>query len=70
MGVHEGQGQLARATKDLLRHWAGVKTVWTDANAKRFEENVVQQLELEVRGASAAMAHMSMVLASARRDCQ
>ena len=70
MGVHEGQGQLARATKDLLRHWAGVKTVCTDANAKRFEENVVQQLELEVRGASAAMAHMSMVLASARRDCQ
>ena len=70
MGVHEGQGQLSRATKDLIRQWAGLKTVWTDANAKRFEENVIAQLELEVRGASAAMAHMSMVLASAKRDCQ
>lgn len=70
MGVHEGQGQLARATKDLHRHWAALKTVWSDANARRFEENVVAQLDIEVRGASAAMAHMSMVLASARRDCQ
>ena len=70
MGVHEGQGQLARATKDLVRHWTGLKSVWTDANAKRFEENVLTQLEVEVRGASAAMAHMAMVLASARRDCQ
>lgn len=70
MGVHEGQGQLARATKDLLRHWAGLKTVWSDANAKRFEENVVLALEVEVRGASAAMSHMTMVLGTARRDCQ
>ena len=70
MGVHEGQGQLSRATKDLLRHWVGLKSVWTDANAKRFEEQVVSHLEIEVRGASAAMAHMAMVLATARRDCQ
>ena len=70
MGVHEGQGQLSRATKDLLRHWVGLKGVWTDANAKRFEEEVVAHLEIEVRNASAAMAHMASVLSSARRDCQ
>ena len=70
MGVHEGQGQLSRATKDLLRHWAALKGVWTDANAKRFEENVLVPLETEVRSASAAMAHMATVLNTARRDCQ
>ncbi len=70
MGVHEGQGQLSRATKDLMRHWAGLKGVWTDANAKRFEEDVLVPLEIEVRNASAAMAHMATILSTARRDCQ
>ena len=70
MGVHEGQGQLSRATKDLLRHWAGLKGVWTDANAKRFEEDVLVPLEVEVRNASASMAHIASVLSAARRDCQ
>ncbi len=70
MGVHEGQGQLSRATKDLLRHWAELKTVWTDANAKRFEETVLVPLEAEVRNASAAMAHMAMLLSTAKKDCQ
>jgi hypothetical protein len=70
MGVHEGQGQLSRATKDLLRHWVELKGVWTDANAKRFEEEVLVHLEMEVRNASSAMAHMASVLSAARRDCQ
>jgi hypothetical protein len=70
MGVHEGQGQLSRATKDLIRRWTELKSVWTDANAKRFEETVLVPIETEVRNASAAMAHMAMLLGSARRDCQ
>ena len=70
MGVHEGQGQLSRATKDLVRHWAELKGVWNDANAKRFEEAVLVPLESEVRNASAAMAHMAMILNNAKRDCQ
>jgi hypothetical protein len=70
MGVHEGQGQLSRATKDLVRHWAELKGVWQDANAKRFEENVLTPIEAEVRNASASMAHMATLLSSARRDCQ
>ena len=70
MGVHEGQGQLSRATKDLVRRWAELKGVWTDANAKRFEEAVLVPIEMEVKNASASMAHMAMVLNSARRDCQ
>ena len=70
MGVHEGQGQLSRATKDLVRKWAELKGVWTDANAKRFEEAILVPVETEVRNASAAMAHMAMLLGTARRDCQ
>lgn len=70
MGVHEGQGQLSRATKDLVRRWAELKGVWTDANAKRFEEAVLVPIEMEVKNASASMAHMAMILNSARRDCQ
>jgi hypothetical protein len=70
MGVHEGQGQLSRATKDLIRHWTELKSVWMDANAARFEETVLAPIESEVRNASAAMAHMAMLLNTARRDCQ
>ena len=70
MGVHEGQGQLSRATKDLVRRWAELKGVWTDSNAKRFEETVLVPIEIEVRNASASMAHMAMILGTARRDCQ
>lgn len=70
MGVHEGQGQLNRATKDLVRHWAELKGVWSDANARRFEETVLVPVEAEVKNASATMAHMAMLLSTARRDCQ
>lgn len=70
MGVHEGQGQLSRATKDLVRRWAELKGVWQDANAKRFEETVLTPIEAEVRNASSAMAHMAMLLNGAKRDCQ
>jgi hypothetical protein len=70
MGVHEGQGQLSRATKDLIRHWLELKGVWTDANAKKFEETVLVPIESEVKSATAAMSHMAMLLNTARRDCQ
>lgn len=70
MGVHEGQGQLSRATKDLVRRWQELKGVWTDGNAKRFEETVLVPIETEVRNASASMAHMATILNAAKRDCQ
>jgi hypothetical protein len=70
MGVHEGQGQLSRATKDLIRHWRELKSVWTDANADRLEESLIAPIDAEVRNASAAMAHMAMLLNTAKRDCQ
>ena len=70
MGVHEGQGQLSRATKDLLRQWDDLKGGWTDANAKSFEENVLVPIQAEVRNASAAMAQMAALLNNAKRDCQ
>ena len=70
MCVHEGQGQLSRATKDLIRHWTELKSVWQDSNARRFEETVLVPIEMEVRNASSAMAHMAMILNNARRECQ
>jgi hypothetical protein len=70
MGVHEGQGQLSRATKDLLRRWTDLKSGWSDANAKNFEESVMLPIESEVRSASAAMAQMATMLNNAKRDCQ
>jgi hypothetical protein len=70
MGVHEGQGQLSRATKDLVRHWAELKGVWQDANAKRFEETVLTPIEAEVRNAGSAMAQMATLLSRAKSDCQ
>ena len=70
MGVYEGQGQLARAMKDLLMRWAEAKSHWDDANSAQVEKTLLEPLELDVRNATAAMAQMAQMLQQARRDCE
>jgi len=70
MGVYEGQGQLARAMKDLLARWAEAKSNWDDANSAQIEKSLLEPLELDVRNAMAAMTQMAQMLQQAERDCE
>jgi hypothetical protein len=70
MGVYEGQGQLARAMKDLLARWAEAKSNWDDANSAQIEKSLLEPLELDVRNATAAMTQMAQMLQQAERDCE
>ena len=38
MGVYEGRGQLAKATKELLARWAETKGDWDDSVSQNFEK--------------------------------
>jgi hypothetical protein len=69
MGVHEGRGQLAEATKQLKRHWNGVQSAWTDAVSEEFDETYLKPLETDIRSAMSAMDQMAALLSRIRQDC-
>jgi predicted secreted Zn-dependent protease len=69
MGVYEGRGQLAKATKELLSRWAETKGDWDDAVSQNFEKRFLVMLEMDIRAATSAMDTMAQVLAAVRRDC-
>jgi hypothetical protein len=69
MGVYEGRGQLSKAIKDLFLHWQETRASWDDAQAKRFEEEVLVPLQLDVRQAESAMDHMAALLHQAKHEC-
>jgi hypothetical protein len=70
MGVHEGRGTLARAMKDLMLRWQDTRSQWNDAQAKRFEEERLLNIEHDLRAAVSAMDSMAVLLAQVRRDCE
>jgi hypothetical protein len=69
MGVYEGRGQLAKATKELLSRWAETKGDWDDSVSEAFEKRFLVILEMDIRAATSAMDTMAQVLATVRRDC-
>lgn len=69
MGVYEGRGQLAKATKELLARWAETKGDWDDSVSQNFEKRFLVALEMDVRSATAAMDIMAQVLTTVKRDC-
>lgn len=69
MGVYEGRGQLAKATKELMGRWLETKGDWDDVVSHNFEKRFLVALELDVRSATSAMDTMAQVLAAVRRDC-
>jgi hypothetical protein len=70
MGLHEGSGNLTKATKTLMRIWAETRVVWNDAIADAFEKEHLLPLELAVRNALGAIDHMGNLLSQAKGDCQ
>jgi hypothetical protein len=69
MGVYEGRGQLAKATKELLSRWADTKGDWDDSVSQNFEKRFLIALEMDVRSATSAMDSMAQILTAVRRDC-
>jgi len=69
MGVYEGRGQLAKATKELLSRWAETKGDWDDTVSQNFEKRFLLTLEMDIRAATSAMDTMAQILTTVRRDC-
>lgn len=70
MGVYESRGQLTRAIKDLLGHWADAKMNWQDPRSAELEKSCLQPLEMDTRNAASALDHVATILHQARRDCE
>ena len=66
MSLNEAQGNLSKATKELLLHWGRTRGRWRDGRAVTFEREVLEPLESEVRQALSAMARMQASLAQAK----
>ena len=70
MGMHEARGTLAKAHKELMLRWAEVRGNWDDPQARAFEEQVLRNLEADLRTAGSAMDNLGQLLHAVRRDCE
>ena len=70
MGVHESRGNLAKAFKELMLHWAETREGWADVRSEDFEKRYLRELESCLRSAGTAMDQVSIVISQARRDCE
>ena len=64
MGVYEGRGQLAKATKELLNRWAETKGDSDHAVSQNFEKRFLLMLEMDIRAATSAMDTIGEILAT------
>lgn len=69
MSLYEASGNLAKAFKELSIRWKNVKTIWTDEQAARFEDEVMRQLERDLKQAAEGIDAMNQLVMSAKRDC-
>ncbi len=69
MSMTEAHGVLAKATKELLTTWQNTRMVWTDEQAQRFENDILEVLQRDVRQAGEGMDSLGQILSQARREC-
>ncbi len=70
MGVYEGGAILSKAMRQLVFQWEQTRLDWDDAQAREFEEKCLITLQMDLRDASKAMAHMAALLAKIKRECE
>ena len=70
MGIHEARGTLAKSMKELMLRWSETRAQWNDAQAEHLEENLLHNLESDLKVAGNAMDQMSILLHQIRRDCE
>ena len=66
MSMQEAQGNLAKATQELMLHWQRTREVWRDGRAEAFERTVIEPLAGDVKQALSAMARMHASLQQAK----
>jgi hypothetical protein len=69
VGVHESGGQVTKALKQLLIAWDEARAAWDDSTTRHFEETYIVPLQTEVRNTASAIAEISALLETIRRDC-
>ncbi len=69
MSLYEARGNLAKAFKELSVRWVNTKMVWTDEQARRFEEEVLLKLERDLKQAGEGIDAMQLLVQQAKRDC-
>jgi hypothetical protein len=69
MSLYEARGNLAKAFKELSIRWVNTKMVWSDDQARRFEEEILLKLERDLKQAGEGIDAMQILIQQARRDC-
>lgn len=69
MGMHEARGQLGKMMREVVARWRDTQGVWDDDVSRRFEAEVMQVIEADLRSALVAMDSASATLSNVRRDC-
>lgn len=64
-----GVGRLKRATKMLREQWLLTREVWTDENARKFEEQYLQPLLPQMQLTLAAVNRFAEVMEKAEKEC-
>ncbi len=67
-GLQSGVGRLKEAWDDLSAKWMQTRDYWQDANARRFEEEELKRIAIELERVFPVISHMSQVIASAERN--
>jgi hypothetical protein len=69
MSVDAAQAKLQHEIRELRARWEQTRLLWRDAVAQEFEENILRDLENDLRATLAAMDHLRTVVRQARSDC-
>ncbi len=69
MSAVSAKASLIDAMKELRRAWDRAKGAWDDQAARRFEEDVLRELEPRVAAALKGIDQVIELSASARREC-
>jgi len=69
MSLNTGIANLNETRKATLARWDDVKRVWSDTNAQKFEEKVIDTIDKDLKQSLEAMAQMQITMQNVRRDC-
>lgn len=69
MSLNTGIANLNETRKATLARWDDVKRVWADSNAQRFEEQVIEVIDKDLKQSLEAMSQMQITMQNVRRDC-
>lgn len=70
MSAQTALAKISRGRKDLAVAWEMLRRQWRDEQAQRFEKDIIQNLDTDLRQATAGLEQLNEVIRQAKRDCQ